>query len=55
VWMKIWADCMGEGLETGKFRAKPEPVVLEGGLEKLQVAMDLYREGVSATKIVVKL
>jgi len=46
---------MGERLESGKFRAKPEPVIVEGGLNKLQAAMDLYRKGVSAAKIVVKL
>lgn len=53
--MKIWVDFMGERLETGKFRAKPEPILIKGGLEKLQDAMDLYRKGVSAAKIVVEL
>lgn len=55
LWMKIWVDFMSERLETGTFRAKPEPIVLEGGLEKLQDAMDLYRKGVSAAKIIVLL
>ena len=53
--MKIWVDFMGEGLETGNLRAKPEPIVVKGGLEKLQDAMDLYRKGVSAAKIIVLL
>lgn len=53
--MKVWAEFMGEGLETGKFRAKPDPIVLQGGLPELQGAMDLYRKGVSAAKIVVEL
>jgi hypothetical protein len=53
--MKIWVNFMGERLETGTFRAKPEPVVVEGGLEKLQDAMDLYKKGVSAAKMIVLL
>lgn len=54
MWMKVWAEFMGKGLESGKFRAKPDPVVIQGGLEKLQDALDLYRKGVSAAKIVVE-
>jgi NADPH:quinone reductase-like Zn-dependent oxidoreductase len=55
LWMKIWVNFMGERLETGNFRAKPETVVVEGGFEKLQDAMDLYRKGISAAKMIVLL
>lgn len=53
--MKVWAEFMGEGLKTGTLKAKPNPIIIKGGLEKLQSGMDLYRQGVSASKIVVEL
>ncbi|ORX97113.1 chaperonin 10-like protein, partial [Clohesyomyces aquaticus] len=51
----VWEDFMGEGLQNGKLKAKPNAIVLEGGLEKCQEGIDLYRKGVSAAKIVVKI
>ncbi|KAF2471873.1 oxidoreductase [Lindgomyces ingoldianus] len=51
----VWGDFMNEGLKNGKLRAKPDPVVIQGGLEECQKALDLYRQGVSAAKIVVEL
>ncbi|KAF2678300.1 oxidoreductase [Lentithecium fluviatile CBS 122367] len=54
IWHRVWADFMGEGLETGKLRPKPEPVVLEGGLERLQEGVDMVRKDVSAQKVVVE-
>lgn len=53
--MNIWAEFMGEGLKTGRLRAKPDPIIIQGGLEKLQSGLDLYRQGVSATKIIIEL
>ncbi|KAF2116443.1 oxidoreductase [Lophiotrema nucula] len=56
VWMEVWREFMEEGLRSGKLRAKPEPIVKEGGLGGVQGAMDVLREGgVSAAKIVVTL
>jgi hypothetical protein len=54
IWIKVWRDFLEKGLSNGKFKVAPEPTVLEG-LEKLQDALDLYRKGVSAGKIVVSL
>ena len=46
---------MGRESRDGKFTAKPDPVVIQGGLEKCQDALDVYRQGVSAAKVVVAL
>ncbi|KAJ4363988.1 hypothetical protein N0V83_009442 [Neocucurbitaria cava] len=38
VWMKVWAEFMGEGLKslkTGTLKAKPNPIIIKGGLKKL--------------------
>ena len=55
VWQRVWVDFMGEGLASGKLRAKPEPLVLGTGLERLQEGVDMCRKGVSAQKLVVEL
>lgn len=55
VWGRVWKDFMGEGLQNGKLRTKPDPFVLKGGLERLQEGIDLVRKGVSAKKIVIEL
>lgn len=54
VWRAIWADFMGKGLRERKLRAKLDPFVLKGGLERLEEAVDMVRKGVSATKVVVE-
>jgi hypothetical protein len=46
---------MGRGLQNGSFTAKPDPVVIQGGLEKCQEALNVYRRGASAAKVVVAL
>lgn len=51
----VWAKYVPEALEKGTFKAKPEPTVLEGGLEKVQEGIDRLRKGVSFGKIVVAL
>lgn len=33
---------------------KPDPEILEGGLERVQEGMDILRKGVSAKKIVIE-
>ncbi|OOQ86903.1 putative alcohol dehydrogenase [Penicillium brasilianum] len=51
----VWREYIPEALATGKFKAKPDSIVIEGGLEKVQEGIDLLRKGVSATKIVINL
>ena len=52
---KVWKDFMERALEKGEFVCAPGPLVVGKGLEKLQEAMDLNKEGVSAKKVVVLL
>ncbi|KAH8697538.1 putative zinc binding dehydrogenase [Talaromyces proteolyticus] len=42
-------------LAAGKLKAKPDPMIIEGGLEKVQEGIDLQRVGVSAKKIVIEI
>ncbi|KAJ5106983.1 alcohol dehydrogenase [Penicillium angulare] len=51
----VWHKFLPAALAAGKFQAKPDPRLIEGGLEKIPGAIDLLREGVSATKIVVEI
>jgi hypothetical protein len=51
----VWRQYIPEALAAGKFQAKPDPVVMEGGLEKVQEGIDILRKGVSAKKIVINL
>lgn len=46
---------MGRELRDGSFKEQPDPVVIQGGLEKCQEALDVYCRGVYAAKIVVAL
>lgn len=51
----VWRDFVPEALETGRLRPRADPMVIPGGLEKVQEGMDLLRQGVSAPKVVVTL
>ncbi|KAI1841313.1 hypothetical protein JX265_007928 [Neoarthrinium moseri] len=51
----VWVDYIQEALRNGTFEAKPEPLVVGKSLGDVQAAMDLYKKGVSAQKIVVTL
>ncbi|KAL1625540.1 hypothetical protein SLS56_007287 [Neofusicoccum ribis] len=51
----LWRKFIPEALERGLIKAKPEPLVVGFGLEKVQDAMDRQKKGVSAQKIVVTL
>jgi len=55
VWIGVWREFFEEGLKDGRLKAKPEPIVIEGGLGKVQEAVDVLKRGVSAAKVVVKL
>ncbi|KAH7417726.1 zinc-binding oxidoreductase CipB [Cadophora sp. MPI-SDFR-AT-0126] len=51
----IYEDFMPAALAAGKYIAVPEPKIAGKGLESLQAAIDLWKAGVSASKIVVTL
>ena len=51
----IYADFLGQALEKGLYLCKPEPTVVGEGLEKLQKALDIQKNGVSAKKVVLSL
>ncbi|KAF2751102.1 GroES-like protein [Sporormia fimetaria CBS 119925] len=51
----VWREYIPEALDDRIFKAKPDPVVVKGGLEKVQEAVDLWGRGVSFEKIVVEL
>jgi Zn-dependent alcohol dehydrogenase len=44
-----------QALAEGKLQAKPDPMIIEGGLEKVQHGIDLLKKGVSAKKIVIEI
>ena len=51
----IYDEFLPAALEQGTFVASPEPQVVGQGLEHVQTALDLLKEGVSAKKLVVTL
>ena len=51
----IYRDFLPGALAAGRYVPSPRPTVVGSGLEQIQRAMDLQREGVSATKLVVTL
>jgi len=51
----FWKDYLTPALERGRVRCLPEALVVGSGLEALQRALDVQKEGVSAKKVVVAL
>ena len=51
----IYEDFLPAALKAGTFVPAPDPLVVGKGLEKIQVAIDRQRQGVSAQKVVVTL
>ena len=51
----IYRDFLPAALADGRYVAAPKPKVVGSGLDQIQRAMDLHREGVSAAKVVVTL
>ena len=49
----IWRKFIPNALAEGRFLAKPDPLIIESGLEKIQDANDLLKADVSAKKGVV--
>ena len=46
-------DYLPDALADGRYRPAPRPLVVGDGLAEVQTALDRYREGVSAAKLVV--
>jgi hypothetical protein len=51
----VYQEFLPAALESGQFKAKPEPQVAGHGLDSIQDAMALLKKGVSASKVVVTL
>ncbi|GME41927.1 Oxidoreductase [Neofusicoccum parvum] len=51
----IFQEFLPAALEDGRFIPAPEPLVVGEGLESVQKALDVLKEGVSAKKVVVTL
>jgi len=51
----VWGKYVPDALAHGTLQAKPDPLIVHGGLEKIQGALDELKKGVSASKIVVLL
>ena len=51
----VWENFVTEGLQSGKLKCLPKPVVVGRGLEALQDGVEKARAGVSAQKLVVEL
>ena len=51
----VWGDFVPKALESGQLKAKPDPLVIKGGLKEAQHGLDRQKQGVSAAKVVVQL
>jgi hypothetical protein len=51
----VWRIYLPQALAAGKLLAKPDPLVLEGGLERVQEGINILRKGVSAKKVVIEI
>lgn len=51
----VWNDYVTTALETGQLQCLPPPTIVGNGLESIQEALRMSKEGISATKLVVKL
>lgn len=52
---KVWGRFLYEGLEKGVLKTLPPPVVVGKGLEAVQKGLDMNKEGVSYSKVVIEL
>ena len=51
----VWRKYVPEALANGQLLAKPDPLIIKGGLSYIQEAADTLKKGVSAAKVVVEL
>lgn len=50
----VWRQYIPQAFAAGKFQAKPDAMILEGGLERVQDGINILRKGVSAKKVVIE-
>lgn len=51
----VWRKYVPAALASGQLLAKPDPLIIKGGLLHIQEALDTLKKGVSAAKVVVEL
>jgi hypothetical protein len=51
----IWRKYVPGALANGQLLAKPDPIIIKGGLSHVQEVIDTLHRGVSANKVVVEL
>ncbi|KAI9712039.1 MAG: hypothetical protein M1820_001748 [Bogoriella megaspora] len=51
----IWGNFVPAALADGRLKAKPDAIIIKGGLGKIQEGLDTLKQGISAGKIVVDL
>jgi hypothetical protein len=51
----VWGKYIPAALANGSFLAKPDPILIKGGLSHVQEGLDTLKKGVSTAKIVVEL
>lgn len=51
----VFGQWLAPALESGLMKCKPDPKVVGEGLEKIQLACDTLKAGISATKVAVEL
>ena len=51
----VWGEYIPAALASGQFQAKPDPILIKGGLSPVQEGLDTLKKGVSAGKVVVEL
>lgn len=49
----VWQNYAPDALVSGLLQAKPDPIVIRGGLAKIQEGLNLQKKGISAGKVVV--
>ncbi|ROW12028.1 hypothetical protein VPNG_05283 [Cytospora leucostoma] len=52
---RIYRDFLPQALAKGQFKPAPDPLIVGKGLEYVQEAMDVHKNGVSCKKVVVSL
>jgi hypothetical protein len=51
----VWGKYVPDALKSGQLLAKPDPIIIRGGLTHVQEGLDILHRGVSANKVVVEL
>lgn len=51
----VWQKYVPDALMSGQLQLKPDPIVIKGGLAKMQEGFERQKKGVSGGKVVVLL